>query len=280
MFTRRCSKPKKGGKPISPFDPPLTWLDPNALSLLRHPVFPRPLELHDGQLLDPQSGECFPIQRGIPSFLPSLHAPPRTRLWRIFYDRVSLLYDPVLSLGERLNLGSESRVRHQAITSLKLPDHARILDLGCGTGTSRPEFPAASTYIGLDASMGMLQRARRKSAALGLPSLWLHADAQALPLQSAAFDLVFCMGMLQHLSQPAHALHEMLRVCAPSGCVLLLDELASAHSVSRRLQGASVRQAQSATLVDAISMSTSSQCQLMPEGNQPSEYYAILMAPT
>lgn len=253
----------------------LANFDSTALALLHHPSFHRPLEFRGSYLLDQQSGDRFPIRAGIPSFLTRQPAPWRHRFWRGFYDQAAFLYDPVLALGERIGLGTESQIRREVIARLSLPPQARILDLGCGTGASRPYLPAAAFYMGLDASFGMLRRARRKNSRLKLPAIWLHADAQSLPLQTAAFDLVLCMGLLQHLSAPAQAINEMLRVCVPGGKILLLDELASAGSVSRRLAGVPRRSSQPNAIADALTMYIPVHYRMRLEQVLLSEYYAV-----
>ena len=46
-------------------------------------------------------------------------------------------------------------------------------------------------------------------------------DAQALPLADAAFDVVLCTEVLEHLPEPQRAIDEMRRVLRPGGLLLL-----------------------------------------------------------
>jgi ubiquinone/menaquinone biosynthesis C-methylase UbiE len=50
---------------------------------------------------------------------------------------------------------------------------------------------------------------------------WQQGDAAALPLPSAAFDVVLCQQGLQYFQQRAAALMEMKRVLVPGGRLAL-----------------------------------------------------------
>lgn len=70
-----------------------------------------------------------------------------------------------------------------------------ILDLGCGTGfftqQLQKKFPR-SQIIGLDLAEGMLAYTPKKGwLSIGSLPRYLCADAEALPLKSEAFDLIF-----------------------------------------------------------------------------------------
>lgn len=77
-----------------------------------------------------------------------------------------------------------------------LPPHAkRVLDLGCGTGFFLAELeercPGA---VGLDISIDMLRVSEQYVPGARL----VAADAEALPFEHKAFDVVFCKGSLHH----------------------------------------------------------------------------------
>ena len=65
-----------------------------------------------------------------------------------------------------------------------------VVDVGCGTGnTSRAAARAGGRVTGVDLSPRMLEGARAASAREGVEITWLEGDAQALPLEDAAFDV-------------------------------------------------------------------------------------------
>jgi ubiquinone/menaquinone biosynthesis C-methylase UbiE len=108
-----------------------------------------------------------------------------------------------------------------------LPERARILDVGCGTGeiASRlaGRFPAA-TLLGVDLEEPHLERARASCAGFGERVRFAVADALALPLPDASFDLVVSRHLVQAVPDPRRALGEMVRVLAPGGRLHVLAE--------------------------------------------------------
>jgi ubiquinone/menaquinone biosynthesis C-methylase UbiE len=104
----------------------------------------------------------------------------------------------------------------------------RILDLGCGTGTTtlmlKQRFPSA-TVTGLDLSPQMLTVADHKARQANLDITWRHGNAMATGLPEAGFDVV-CATLLFHETPPAVAktiLQESFRLLSPWGQVLILD---------------------------------------------------------
>jgi SAM-dependent methyltransferase len=89
----------------------------------------------------------------------------------------------------------------------------RLLDVGCGTGM-RLGAADAALAVGLDLSSDMLQRAAGLKAS---------ADIRALPIASAAFDLVWCRLMIGYVRDLGPAYAELARVCRPRGTVVVTD---------------------------------------------------------
>jgi ubiquinone/menaquinone biosynthesis C-methylase UbiE len=72
----------------------------------------------------------------------------------------------------------------------------RILDLGCGTGFFLAELEAKHPgAVGLDISHAMLKVSDEYVPGVRL----VTGDAEKLPFQPAAFDVVFCKGSLHHV---------------------------------------------------------------------------------
>jgi len=104
----------------------------------------------------------------------------------------------------------------------------RILDLGCGTGTTtlmlKREFPEAKV-IGLDLSPHMLVVADQKASAAGAEVTFRHGNAMATGLAADSFDVV-CATLLFHETPPAIAkaiLQESFRLLVPGGQMAILD---------------------------------------------------------
>jgi len=111
--------------------------------------------------------------------------------------------------------------------SYDLPDQARVLDVGCGTGEIvrrlAAEFPRAS-LLGVDLHEPHLQQARRASEALGPRVTFRCMDAFALDLPDRSFDLSLCRHLLQAVPEPWRILAEMKRVTRPGGRLHLIAE--------------------------------------------------------
>jgi len=96
-----------------------------------------------------------------------------------------------------------------------------VADIGCGTGRHALRWAAAGARVtAVDFSEAMLQRARAKPGAEIVT--FIHHDlAQPFPLESAAFDMVFCCLVLEHISALDGFFRELRRLCRPSGRVVI-----------------------------------------------------------
>jgi SAM-dependent methyltransferase len=94
----------------------------------------------------------------------------------------------------------------------------RALDVACGTGiVARKLASRVHRTVGLDPNAGMLEVAR----AVGPSIEWVAAEAGAIPLPDASFDLVLCQQGVQFFPDRAAGLREMARVLAPGGRLAL-----------------------------------------------------------
>jgi ubiquinone/menaquinone biosynthesis C-methylase UbiE len=95
----------------------------------------------------------------------------------------------------------------------------RALDLGCGTGAySRRLAAAGLRVISADYCHEMLLYARH----CGGPVPLVRADGRCLPFPDGSFDLLVCIGVLQHVTESERFLAECRRVLRPSGVLVLM----------------------------------------------------------
>jgi ubiquinone/menaquinone biosynthesis C-methylase UbiE len=103
-----------------------------------------------------------------------------------------------------------------------LPDDARILDAGCGTGEASRRlaqaFPGA-TVLGVDVLAEQLDRARAATPHLGARVRYEQRSVFDLGLPGASFDLTVCRHVLHSIPHPEQAIAELVRVTRPAdGC--------------------------------------------------------------
>ena len=135
------------------------------------------------------------------------------------FDRVARSYD----LLSAWNPGY-SRHLEMSAERMGLPPGARILDLCCGTGLStaalRSRYPDA-TITALDASEGMLRKAREKSE-LGDVE-WLLGDAMDPSAAGATgpYDAIFMAYGLRNVPDPDACLDRLRALIVPGGLLCL-----------------------------------------------------------
>ena len=97
---------------------------------------------------------------------------------------------------------------------------ARVVDVGAGGGFVSVELAARGAHVvAVDLAPAALRAAHAESARRGLTLRVAAGAADALPLASAAFDLVVCTDVLVHVPDQQRALDELARVTAPGGCL-------------------------------------------------------------
>ncbi|MGH1392531.1 MAG: class I SAM-dependent methyltransferase [Trichormus sp.] len=131
------------------------------------------------------------------------------------------------AITEYVLVPNETWVRQAVIDAVKVKPR-RILDLGCGTGSTtlmlKQAFPQAEV-IGLDLSPYMLVRAADKAKTAGLDIIWRHGNAEKTSFPDASFDLVTA-SLLFHETPVAvcqNILQECCRLLVAGGQVLILD---------------------------------------------------------
>jgi SAM-dependent methyltransferase len=122
---------------------------------------------------------------------------------------------------------------------------ARVVDLGCGTGTLSVLLSDLGHRVhGVDSSAPMLERARGKSVeALPRPTFG-QADVERLPFVPASFDVVLARHVVWALSDPAAALSRWVDLLVPGGRLVLIE--------GRWDTGAGLREDELADLVSPV----------------------------
>jgi ubiquinone/menaquinone biosynthesis C-methylase UbiE len=133
-------------------------------------------------------------------------------------------YDTTASSFERhrsLPNSVVGAIRTAIWSGARLPDRARVLDLGAGTGRIGKAFLAAGDfYVGVDSSLAMLQEFSAKPEFRESKTCLLaQAEGRQLPFQNASFDLVLLMQVLSAAGNWRPLLDECRRVLRPGGII-------------------------------------------------------------
>ena len=105
----------------------------------------------------------------------------------------------------------------------------RLLDVACGPGLVVCAFaPHVCEATGIDMTPAMLDRARKLAANKGVANVaWRQGDVYSLPYDDGSFTIVTTRFSCHHFLDPAAVLREMVRVCAPGGRIVVVDDYAS-----------------------------------------------------
>ncbi|MBE9044273.1 class I SAM-dependent methyltransferase [Pleurocapsales cyanobacterium LEGE 10410] len=136
----------------------------------------------------------------------------------------AVTYDPVTKHA----LPPNEVWNREAVVKAVAGNPQKILDLGCGTGSTtimlKQAFPEAEV-LGLDLSPQMLVMAEYKAQQAGLNIRWLHSLAEATNFADGEFDVVTASLLLHetptHISQAI--LKEAFRLLKPGGQIIILD---------------------------------------------------------
>ena len=150
-------------------------------------------------------------------------------------------FDAVAPTFERyrgLPRGVPEAIRSAILQATRKQPPARVLDLGAGTGRIGKAFVAANDfYVGVDASLGMLQEflLTTRNSCLAQACL-AQADGQRLPFRDGAFDVVMLMQVLGGAGNWRGLLSEARRVLRPGGAVVAGHRVAPAAGVDAQLK--------------------------------------------
>lgn len=138
------------------------------------------------------------------------------------YDRVARLYSTL----EPLYL-IFPRARRKAVAALNLKPGDIVLEIGAGTGLNFPYLVEAvgpsGTVIGVDASAGMLARARKLVEHRGWSNVVLHQQDAAQISVDRTLDAVLFSLSYSVLPEPRPALARAWEAMRPGSRVVVMD---------------------------------------------------------
>lgn len=111
--------------------------------------------------------------------------------------------------------------------NLDVEPHARILEIGCGTGdfsaVLASRFPE-SKIVGIDFSATAVSVARERCGTTHPNLTFYVGDAASLPLRSTSFDVVISCECIEHVIEPHRMAEEVARLLSPGGRFYITTE--------------------------------------------------------
>src|SRR5213083_558942 len=110
------------------------------------------------------------------------------------------------------------------VKSLGITKGLKVLDLGCGDGTTAlPETKLGADVLGVDIARNLVQAGNRRAAEQGLTNLkFQEGDASNLEqLPDKSFDLVVSIFGAMFAPKPFEVAKEMVRVTRPGGRIVM-----------------------------------------------------------
>jgi SAM-dependent methyltransferase len=108
------------------------------------------------------------------------------------------------------------KVLERVIEDLALPEHARILDAGCGSGRNMVELSRFGRVSAIELSPTSVALARERDA-----GEVVEGSVLEMPFADASFELAASLDVIEHLEDDVGALGELRRVVAPGGALLV-----------------------------------------------------------
>lgn len=151
-----------------------------------------------------------------------------TRTIQARYDRIAPIYDLVERVAEQRYQAWRARA-WQHVTG------PEILEVGAGTGTNMPYYPADVHVTAIDISDKMLARAQQRAAALDSNVTLRQMDAQQLEFDDNSFDSAIATFVFCSVPDPVLGLREMGRVVKPGGRIVLLEHMRARNPILGKL---------------------------------------------
>jgi SAM-dependent methyltransferase len=134
------------------------------------------------------------------------------------HAKIARFYDRIYYRDARAGAHPSAHMKRLA-DRLRIVPRQKLLDVACGTGDwLLAAATQGATVSGIDISERAIGVCRKR-----LPEGAFHVGpAESLPFPDRQFDLVTCLGSLEHFLDQPQALKEMVRVAKPEARVLIL----------------------------------------------------------
>jgi methionine biosynthesis protein MetW len=131
-----------------------------------------------------------------------------------FYERKEVIHE--------VDEAKRSKICYNLILNLITNKFAsgrknRILDIGCGDGSFIIKFEKHCETFGVDISQNAVKMAREAR----INAYEVDVSSQRLPFKDEYFDMIYMGDVIEHLTNPDHAIKEATRVLKRHGFLVL-----------------------------------------------------------
>ena len=113
---------------------------------------------------------------------------------------------------------------NEFVARLQLKPGMTVLDVACGSGNlAIPAAKAGAIVTGVDIAPNLLDHARARAADAALDIRFEEGDAEDLPYEAGAFDVVLSMFGTMFAPRPEVVAGELARVCRQGGRIALAN---------------------------------------------------------
>lgn len=127
-------------------------------------------------------------------------------------------------------------MQRKVVSFLDLKQGIHFLDIGCGTGYAvrlvNTLLQGEGTFFGADISPRMIEVAKANAADL-TNTYFVVGNAEKLPLDSNAFNVILCTNSFHHYQNPEKALYEIFRILNQRGRFYVMDVTADNWLIRR-----------------------------------------------
>lgn len=105
---------------------------------------------------------------------------------------------------------------------LEIDRDKRVLDVACGAGQlALPAARTGASVTGIDVATNLIEQAQSRAKAEGLEIRFEEGDAEDLPYDDAAFDVVYSLIGAMFAPRPEQVAAELVRVSRPGGRIVM-----------------------------------------------------------
>jgi SAM-dependent methyltransferase len=184
------------------------WVSPHTRELLVLETGP------EGEVLASPSGERFPVVRGIPRFVAGDAYSENFGVQWLRFKKTQLdSYTGFPFSRDRLR-----RVMGEA--QFAQLAGRQVLEAGCGAGRFTEVLLEAGAYV-TSVDLSSAVEANRDNCGLGERHRIAQADLTRLPFAPGQFDMVVCLGVLQHTPSPEASIAALWEQLKPGGWLVI-----------------------------------------------------------